>query len=501
MKFSISPKIYLLPFLAQLSGHAFSFNRIPVEHPNLIIVIADQWRGSALGFRGLEPVKTPNIDKLAKEGVYFSNAISNYPVCSPARAMLMTGMYPTKTSVRGNCNSETSVFGCELPEKQTCWSDILAQDGYALGYIGKWHLDSPHKAYVPTSNNTGAVAWNEWTAPGRRHGFSHWLAYGTYDDHMKPMYWSTNAPRDSFNYVNQWGPDFEVDQAIQYIKNGDGRLRDANKPFALVVSMNPPHTAYNLVPGKYKALYKDINIENMCVYPDIPPKGTRFGDYYRQNIKDYYACMSGVDDEIGRLMAMLKGQKLVKNTIVVFMSDHGDCLGIHDEISKNNFYEESMRIPLIIRYPVKLQPKTSDIFLSMPDITAMLLDWTGGLKHVGKDFDGVSYRKFIETGQGEKPTGQLYFKMCYYPNETTQDVSKNGEASQVELRGLRTEKYKFAIQFKKHEMVKSFLFDRLKDPYELHNIADQKPKEVGELKKELIKKLIKINDWIVPYLK
>lgn len=500
MKFSVSPSIYLIPLMAQLSGHAYAANQHPEEHPNLIIVMADQWRGSALGFRGIEQVKTPNLDKLAKEGVYFSNAVSNYPVSSPARAMLMTGMYPTKTNVRGNCNSETSIFGCELPEKQICWSDILAQTGYTLGYIGKWHLDSPYKAYVPTANNVGAVAWNEWTAPGKRHGFSHWLAYGTYDNHLKPMYWSTNAPRDSFQYVNQWGPDFEVDQAIAYIKNGDGKMRDAVKSFALVVSMNPPHTDYNLVPDKYKALYKDIDVETLCEFPDIPAKGTRFGDYYRKNIKNYYACMSGVDDQIGRLLQILKEQKLDENTIVVFMSDHGDCLGMHDEISKNNFYEESMRIPLIIKYPKRLKPQTSDIFLSIPDITATLLDWTGGISKVGKGFDGISYRKLIETGKGEKPEGQLYFKMCYYPEDAKGSLSKNEETSQIEFRGFRTEKYKFSIQFKKHETIKTFLFDRLKDPYELNNIASEKPQVVDELKQQMIKRLVKIDDWIVPYL-
>jgi len=501
MNLPIHSKIYLLTLCAQFSGNVYSADKIPVEHPNLIIVISDQWRGSALGFRGVEPVKTPNIDRLAKEGVYFSNAVSNYPICSPARASLMTGMYPTKTNVRTNCNSQSGPFGCELPENQTCWSDILAKDGYALGYIGKWHLDTPYKPYIPTYNNTGGIAWNEWTAPNKRHGFSHWIAYGTYDNHLKPMYWTTNAPRDSFKFVNQWSPEFEVDNAIQYIKNVNCSFRNAAKPFALVVSMNPPHTGYNLVPDKYKALYKDMNVEDMCVFPDIPPKGTHFGDFYRENIKDYYACMSGVDDQIGRLMATLKEQGLDQNTIVVFISDHGDCIGIHEEEAKNNCYEESMRIPLIIRYPKKLKPKTSDIYLSLPDVTATLLDWTDGLKQVGNDFDGISYRRLIETGRGKKPKSQLYFKMSYYPDETKVDVSKFWEVTQQEQRGLRTERYKFVMRFEKRELKEYILFDRKNDPYELHNISNQNPKQVKKLKNELIKKLSNIHDWILPYIK
>jgi arylsulfatase A-like enzyme len=498
---SIQPKIVLLTLCAQFSGHAYSADKTTPERPNLLIVMADQWRGTTLGFRGVEPVKTPNIDRLAKEGVYFSNAVSNYPVSSPARAMLMTGMYPTKTNVRTNCNTQSGPFGCELSEKQTCWSDILAQNGYALGYIGKWHLDTPYKPYVPTANNTEKEAWNEWTAPNKRHGFSHWIAYGTYDNHLKPMYWTTNAPRDSFQFVNQWGPEFEVDNAMQYIRNVNGRMRDDKKPFALVVSMNPPHTGYSFVPDKYKALYKDMNVEDLCIFPDIPAKGTTFGDYYRANIKDYYACMSGVDDQIGRLMSMLKEQGLDQNTIVVFMSDHGDCVGMHQEVSKNNYYEESMRIPLIIRYPKKIQPKTSDIYLSLLDITATLLDWTGGLKQVGNDFDGVSYRKLIETGKGKKPKSQLYFKMSYYPDEAKDEGVRLLKVPQQEFRGIRTQEYKFAIRFEKREIKEYVLFDRKNDPYELHNIADQEPKLVKKYKKELIKKLTPIHDWILPYIK
>ena len=500
MDLSIQPKVVLLTLCAQLSGFSYAEKITPPSRPNLIIVMADQWRGTTLGFRGVEPVKTPNIDRLAKEGVYFSNAVSNYAVSSPARAMLMTGLYPTKTGVRANCNSNGGPFGCELPAKQTCWSDILAHDGYSLGYIGKWHLDSPFKPYVPTSNNTEEEAWNEWTPPNKRHGFNYWVAYGTYDKHMNPMYWTTNAPRDSFEFVHQWGPEFEVGNAIKYIKNINGSSRDDKKPFALVVSMNPPHTAYNAVPDKYKALYKDVNVEDLCIFPDIPAKGTRFGDYYRANIKDYYACMSGVDDQIGRLMATLKAQGLDQNTIVVFMSDHGDCLGMHEEISKNNFYEESMRIPLIIRYPQHLQPKTSDIYLSIPDITAMLLDWTGGLKQVGKDFDGISYRSLIETGKGKKPTSQLYFKMCYYPEEVLNKEVGTLKVTQQEFRGIRTEDYKFAIHFEKRKIKEYVLFDRKKDPFELHNIADQQPEQVNKFKKDLIKQLTQIHDWIVPYI-
>src|SRR6187402_3088555 len=132
------------------------------QQPNLLIIIADQWRGQAVGFEGKEPVKTPQLDKFVKESLVLGQMVSNYPVCSPARAMLMTGQYPIKNHVYSNVNSNSAPDGIELQKDAVCWSDVLKANGYSNGYIGKWHLDSPYKPYVPTSNNTEKLAWNEW---------------------------------------------------------------------------------------------------------------------------------------------------------------------------------------------------------------------------------------------------------------------------------------------------------------------------------------------------
>lgn len=187
----------------------FSFGQKSMEKqtlkPNLLIILVDQWKGQALGFQNKESVLTPNLDEFSKKSLVLQQMISNYPVCSPARAMLMTGKYPLKNKVYSNVNSSSAPFGIELPQGITCWSDILKSNGYSNGYIGKWHLDSPHQPYIPTSNNTEKVAWNEWTPPEKRHGFDYWYAYGTYDVHNRPMYWDTKSARDSFHYVDEWG--------------------------------------------------------------------------------------------------------------------------------------------------------------------------------------------------------------------------------------------------------------------------------------------------------
>lgn len=168
MKKIIPQTLLTLPILA--TGLQAQEKQTP---PNLVFIMADQYRGDAMGCIGKEPVQTPSLDQLAAEGINFTNAVSSYPVSSPARGMLMTGMYPISSKVTGNCNSATAPYGVELPQDARCWSDVLKDQGYNTGYIGKWHLDAPYKPYVDTYNNRGKVAWNEWCPPERRHGFEH----------------------------------------------------------------------------------------------------------------------------------------------------------------------------------------------------------------------------------------------------------------------------------------------------------------------------------------
>ena len=347
------------------------------EHPNLVFVFPDQMRAHALGFLNEDPVLTPNLDRFAGESIVFSHAVSNYPVCSPYRAMLMTGKYPHSNGVLSNCNSESAPFGYELRKTERCWSDILNKRGYSLGYIGKWHLDSPYEPYVKCYNNTEEMAWNEWCSPDRRHGFDFWYAYGTYDQHLNPMYWAKVAPREEAFTVNRWGPEHESDQAIGYIKNKNGRYRKPEKPFALVVSMNPPHMPYAQVPDKYVELYRDKKVEEFCNRDNIPASGTRWGNYYRKHIRNYLAMVTGVDEQFGRILRALHDEGLDDNTIVVFTSDHGNCLGIHDQVSKNNHYEESMRIPLMIRLSGRIKPRQDDLLISVPDMYPTLLELMG----------------------------------------------------------------------------------------------------------------------------
>lgn len=456
------------------------------SHPNLVFIMADQFRGDALGCMGKEPIKTPHLDKLASEGVIFTNAVSSYPVSSPARAMLMTGMYPMANAVVGNCNSETGPYGVELSKNARCWSDVLKDQGYQTAYIGKWHLDSPHKPYVDTYNNRGKVAWNEWCEPARRHGFDHWVAYGTYDNHLRPMYWDTTSPRDSFYYVDQWGPAYEATRAIEYINQHSGN----EEPFAIVVSMNPPHTGYDLVPDNYKALYKDIDVEALCDnQPALPGKGTPNGDLYRNSIRDYYACISGVDENVGRIVAALKANKQFDNTIFVFTSDHGICMGVHDEAGKDIYYDEAMRIPMIISYPARLKPrKENNLMLAFADLYPTLLSMMGFKKEIPAEVQTFDLSSEILKGNGRKNLVQPYYFVNFDDHTTG-------------YRGLRTNTYTYTVHVTSGQIDQVILFDRMKDPHQQSNIATQEPKLVQQFDKQLKAWLTKTHDPFAHYIK
>jgi arylsulfatase A-like enzyme len=362
---------------------------------------------------------------------------------------------------------------------------VLKAKGYSLGYIGKWHLDSPIEPYVDCANNRSLPAWNEWCPPRRRHGFDFWHAYGTYDYHMRPMYWDTDAKRDEFHYVDQWGPEHEADLAIKYIANEDGTYRQSDKPFALVVSMNPPHTPYTQVPQRYVDLYKDVPLDTLCQRPNIPPADTKMGAHYRNNIRYYYGMITGVDEQFGRILEALKQRGLEKDTIVVFSSDHGNCLGIHGQATKNNRYEESMRIPFIIRWPGQIQARQDDLLFSSLDMCPTLLDLMGFDREIGKDVDGKSYAGEFLGRKGARPKWQWYM---WVP----QGKPAWGR------RGIRNQAFTFVVSKTQGRPTEYYLHDNKNDPYQMKNMAGQRPDLVKQLMVELERTLRPYDD---PWLK
>jgi arylsulfatase A-like enzyme len=392
--------------------------------------------------------------------------------------MWLSGAYPwtRANTVTTNCQSHSAPYGVELPQDARCWSDVLHDRGYSLGYIGKWHLDAPYAPYVECANNRGDIKWNEWCPPQRRHGFDYWYAYGTYDYHNRPLYWGTHASRHGFHYVDQWGPEHEADRAIAFLQNRDGQYRDVERPFALVVGTNPPHTPYHLVPERYVDVYSDLETEELCERPNIPRAGTEWGERYRADVRNYYAMVSGVDTQFGRILVALEELGLTDETIVLFTSDHGNCLGIHREGTKNNPYEESMRVPFVVRWPDRIAARQDDLLLSTVDIYPTLLDLMGLGAEIPATVQGTSYAPLFLGNEMERPTAQLYMWM---------------RADQPDLgrRGLRTLRYTYVENRVPGRPPSCELYDRVEDPYQMFELSAERPETVRDLSARLASRL------------
>lgn len=454
------------------------------EHPNLLVIMADQFRGDAFGFRGKEAVKTPNFDSFAKESVVFTQAVSGYPVSSPARGMFLSGAYPHNNGVITNCQSVSAAQDVELREDITCWSDILKAEGYNTAYIGKWHLDKPVKPYIDCYNNRGEMAWNEWCPPERRHGFDYWVAYGTYDWHLKPMYWNTDGGRQDFYYVNKWGPEYEADLAINYLDS----IKGSDRPFAMMVSMNPPHTGYELVPDKYKEIYKGLNVDSIVSeMPHLRDAGKKYVNLFKKSLPDYYACISGVDEQFGRIIDALKKNGMFENTIVLFVSDHGDSMGMHENIGKNIFYEEAMRVPFIISWGDKLSPRIdNELLLSLEDFCPSVLSLMGFEDKIPSTVQTRNLSSQIKGSREDMPEYQLY--MLY------SDVNETGKNPDCGARGIRNERYTYSVRFKDGVITEEFLFDRKNDPFQMNNISSSEKDMSVKFRKALAKLLLDAGD-------
>lgn len=473
--------------------------------PNVVIVFPDQFRAHAMGFMKEDKVFTPNLDAFAAQSHTFTQAISTYPVCSPFRGMLMSGAYPLQNGAYNNCTSSEEgirkkTTPIEMHKEMVCWSDVLAKTGYDQYYIGKWHLDSPIKPWIPTYNNNGKIKWNEWCPPARRHGFNHWYAYGTYDYHLKPMYWDTDASRDGFRFVEKWGPIHEVDRAIDFIKH----VRDKTKPFSVVLSMNPPHTGYELVPKRYVERYKDIPVEDLIVRDNVWPADTPMGKAFRRNIKNYQACVTGVDEQFGRLLTTLKAEGLDENTVVFFFSDHGDCLGSNGCITKGNPHEESIRIPMIIRWTGTIKPTFNEALIEPIDLAPTILGLTGN--PIPEAMVGRNLAPYLlgEANATAPSDWQLYLKhgphvdlKCKPYTLDTTCTANLGIRQHYGQRGVRTKRHTCVFHYaKKGAPLTVFFFDREIDRFERSNLADR-PESLPQIlafRKQLKARLIDIGD-------
>jgi len=312
------------------------------NNPNLIYVFVDQLRYQSCGFAGDSKARTPNIDRFAAESANFCNAVSGYPVCAPYRASLFTGKYPSSTGMVINemrCMPDPDAIG-----------HVMTRSGYQTGYIGKWHI---------YANSTNHSSERQFTPPGpHRLGFDgYWATYNFNHLYNKGIYYE-DTPEP--HYIKGYEPIAQTDMAINYLNN-----IDQTKPFAMFLSYGIPHDPWNPdnCPEEFIRMFDDTDFSDPPNYQDGSADeywGLRMNEQWWQEEwkpkreqfrKIYYAMTASADAEFGRLLKAIDTLELKEDTIVVFTSDHGEMFGAHGRVAKKIFYEEAIRVPLLIRWP------------------------------------------------------------------------------------------------------------------------------------------------------
>jgi arylsulfatase A-like enzyme len=412
-------------------------SQAPVPRMNILAVLTDDQGAWTIGAYGNTEVQTPNIDRLAREGARFANAFVTTPVCSPSRATFLTGLYPNRMGIGDYIGLEAQ-NGVGLPEWAKPWPESLKQNGYATALIGKWHL-----GILPEFHPT-------------RRGFDHF--YGFLDAGSSPM--NPLLERDG-KKVQEKGyiEDMLTDDAIQFI------TENRSRPFAVVLATRAPHLPFGPVPEVDSAVYKNLD-------PTIPNSPGLDIQQVKSQTREYYASVHSIDRNLGRLLAKLAELGLEKNTVVVFMSDHGFMIGQHSLLTKGNawsinggvtgprrpnMFEESIRTPLLVRWPGVVKPGTViDRDISNLDIYSSLLDIAGVTPPDEPKRDGLD---FVPLLRGQTvPWRDASFGEY--------DMHNSALAF---MRMIRTKKWKYVRFY--FTNLQDELYDMEADPKEQNNLA------------------------------
>lgn len=417
---------------------------------NLVLLLADQFRAHCVEPDG-DPVPTPHLDALASRGVRCESALSSYPVCSPHRAMLISGQTPQENGVHLNVNSATAAAGVGLRSDAESWAAVMAEHGMATGWIGKWHLEPPtaeDEIWGEGRRDDGKV-WDAFSPPERRFGFSSWYSYGCCDDHLRPHYWGTDGGREDRIDVEQWSAAHETDRAIEFLdEHGEG-------PFALAVSWNPPHPPFEQLPRGIHEQFAGHG-EELLVRPNVTEE---IHAEAAQVAPQYFTAVHEIDQQVGRIVEALAQRGLTDDTVVVFTSDHGTQLGSHGRLDKNVPFEESMRVPLIIGGPSHLAPGRCSALIGSLDMAPTLLGLVGLAESIPDRMVGADLSPEIFSHAAADPASAVPF----FHDEAGPDG--------LQQRGLRTPTHLWVLSARRGE-VWSTSHDLVADPFQLHPLED-----------------------------
>ena len=424
------------------------------QKPNIIYVLADQWRAQATGYNGDPNLqgKTPNLDEMAAQGVHFKNAISVCPVCTPYRAALLTGQFPTTTGMFFN--------DLQLPPESRSMAKLFKESGYQTCYIGKWHLDGMGRGL--------------YTPPERRQGFDYWKALECSHDYQNLYYYEGES--DERKLWEGYGPYAETEDAIMYIRDNAGN----EDPFLMVLAWGAPHFPHHNAPEDMLGQFRPEDIilrEN--VSGDLEESA-------RKESAGYYAHILALDSCMGMLHRAMDESGIRENTIFVFTSDHGEMMGSQGIRPKQKQvpWSESVRVPFLLSYPAKFGKGgiVVDVPLNTPDILPTLLALAN--VPVPEGIEGENMAGAIENQEAFADRAALFMNVSHFAGKGK------------EYRGIYTDQYSYVKSLEGPWL----LYDHQKDPLEMDNLAGKAGFEdlQEEMERMLMRELEKVGDPFLP---
>ena len=400
------------------------------KRPNIIFILTDDHRWDAFGFMDKPWLKTPNMDRLAAEGVHFQNSFVTTSLCSPSRASFLTGQY---AHCHGVMNNTTP-----WRDSNTTWLELLHAAGYYTGFIGKWHM--PGKG-VPDLKGQGKV--DRMVSFNARHG------QGKYFDCPLMV---DGQMVESEGYIT----DILTDYALEFLNNADDR------PFCLYLSHKAVHAMF-VPPPRYEGALKDAPLPELQKNRRRLPMSldhilTKMN--FHKMVQGYYEGIMGLDDGVGAVLDWLDRKGLAEDTIVVYAGDNGFLWGEHGLVDKRYAYEESMRIAHLMRYP-RLVPagREEDGMVLNTDLMPTLLSACG--LAVPSQVQGMSY---MDLAAGKEDQWRHAFYYEYFKD--------GGYYPQPPCEAVRTDSWKYITYQKSQWRFPDELFNLEKDPGEMRNLAN-----------------------------
>ncbi len=434
------------------------------QRPNILFIMSDDHAAHAMSCYGSRINETPQIDRIAKEGIRFNNCFCTNSICAPSRAAILSGTYNHVNGVKA--------LGDEFDGRQATFPKLLQQHGYQTAIIGKWHLG--HGGHADPT------------------GFDYWSVLPGQGEYYDPVFIEMGEKKQFKGYVTDLTTDFTIDWLEK---------REKDRPFMVMCHHKAPHRPWQ-PPEKYADLYEDIDIPEPPTFHDdyetrseaakaatmrverdlndkidlkgTPPEGLSDQALkswrYQRYIKDYLRCVASIDENVGRLLDYLDEEGLTENTIVVYTSDQGFFLGDHGWYDKRFMYEESLRMPFVVRYPKAVRPgSVSDAMALNIDFPVTFLDYAG--VPIPAEMQGRSLRPVLEGNTPEDWRTSMYYRYWMHMDSYHNVYSHYG---------IRTYRYKLIYYYgqalgttgsKEIDAAPEWeLFDLEKDPYEINNV-------------------------------